>query len=158
MLMRVHLLLVPALTVVGSLACSSSGGDHPGLASGAGGAPGSGGAIQGGSGGAVPDGGGGSAAAVADGGSNDTWASFAQGFFATYCVSCHGASDSARDFRTIDHVRRDAALIRCGIATTKLAGCGSFPPPRQFPIGTGAKPDDAARDRLLAWLDAGLPE
>jgi len=52
-------------------------------------------------------------------------------------------------------VTRDKAEIRCGVGTTVYAGCASFPPPRQFPIGNGAKPSDAERERLVAWIEAG---
>lgn len=89
---------------------------------------------------------------------SDTWSTFAMGFFASYCTRCHaGPPGSTRDYRTMADVVRDQALIRCGVATTVLSGCGSFPPPRQFPIGTGPHPSDAERDRLTAWIDAGLP-
>lgn len=88
--------------------------------------------------------------------SGDTWASFAEAFFATYCTECHDATP--RDYRTIDGVRTDAATIACGVTATARAGCGSFPPPRQFPIGTGPRPTDDERARLVAWIDAGMPE
>lgn len=103
-----------------------------------------------------PDGGSPVDASVAtDAGGADTWETFAMGFFSSYCVECH--SGGSRDYTAIDHVSRDAAEIRCGVATTALSGCGSFPPPRQFPVGTGAKPSDEERERLVAWIDAGLP-
>jgi hypothetical protein len=108
---------------------------------------------------AGPTGGGSDAAAGADA-SADTWAGWAQGFAATYCVECHGAGDTTRDYTKLDDVVRDHAEIRCGVATTKLSGCGSFPPPKQFPItnasGTNPKPTDADRLRFVAWIEAGL--
>ena len=85
----------------------------------------------------------------------DTWASFAEGFFVTYCVECH--SGGTRDYRTTGDVTRDADTIRCGVSPDALSGCGSFPPPRQFPVGTGPRPSDEERRRLVAWIDAGLP-
>lgn len=91
-----------------------------------------------------------------DGAVKDTWDNYAQGFFAKYCVECH--ADAKRDYRTLADVTRDSALIRCGVAPTKLSGCGSFPPPSQFPIdddaGTNPKPTDDERRRLVAWIDA----
>jgi hypothetical protein len=92
--------------------------------------------------------------------SGDTWSSYASGFFTTYCVECHGGG-GARDYRTIADVQRDASLVACGVATTTLAGCASFPPPKQFPIDdatkTNPKPSDAERARLVAWIQAGTP-
>ena len=89
-----------------------------------------------------------------DAGVGDTWASFAMEFFVTYCVECH--SGGARDYTAIDDVMRDQATIRCGVSPYALAGCGSFPPPSQFPVGGGPFPTDDERRRLVAWIDAGL--
>ena len=122
--------------------------------------PGSGGAA--GSGGTAGSGGAGAAGAAGAAGLADTWGSFAQGFFATYCIECHGAGDALRDYTTIDDVMRDKDSIRCGVASVAQSGCGSWPPPKQFPIDNATqsnpKPPDADRDRLVAWLEAGLPE
>jgi len=99
---------------------------------------------------------------TADGGdaaAGDTWDSYASGFFTTYCVECHGAGNPKRDFTTPADVRRDEALIRCGVAPTLLSGCSGTPAPKQFPIsnaaGTNPKPSDADRTRLVAWLEGG---
>ncbi len=89
--------------------------------------------------------------------SADTWTNFAQGFFTTYCVPCHSANPP-RDYSTMVDVMRDSAEIACGVSPTALSGCGSFPPPNQFPIGTGPHPSDADRQRIVAWIEAGLPE
>lgn len=88
---------------------------------------------------------------------DDTWESYAQGFFDDYCVECHGPSDTNRDYSTFADVERDADTIRCGVATTQLDGCGASPAPEQFPVGTGPKPTDAERERLVEWIDAGMP-
>ena len=90
----------------------------------------------------------------------DTWSTFAMGFFQTYCVECHAGPPSGRDYRTIADVTRDAARIRCGTAPAgeTQSGCGSSPAPGMFPIGAGARPSDADRRRLVAWIEAGLPE
>ena len=91
----------------------------------------------------------------------DGWDTFAKGFFGKYCVECHAATSTTRNYATIDHVKRDLLKIKCGVATTKLTGCGTFPPPKQFPIDnatkTNPKPTDAERARLVAWLEAGTP-
>jgi hypothetical protein len=101
-------------------------------------------------------------AAVPDGG--DTWVGWEQGFFAKYCVECHSANDpTMRDYTKQADVVRDKDAIRCGIATEQPPawGCGTFPPPRQFPIsddaGTNPKPTDAERSRIVDWIDAGCP-
>ncbi|GAC1352007.1 MAG: hypothetical protein NVSMB1_10600 [Polyangiales bacterium] len=90
----------------------------------------------------------------------DTWANYAKGFFKTYCVECHATTSATRNYTTIADVKRDAAHIRCGLSPTKLAGCSEAA--RLFPIshaaGTNPKPTDSDRNRLLAWLAAGLKE
>ena len=90
----------------------------------------------------------------------DTWDSFAMGFFSRYCVECHAGG--TRDYRTVTQVKRDQALIRCGVASTTQTGCGATAPKaKQFPIDdstkTNPKPTDAERDRIVAWLAAGEP-
>jgi hypothetical protein len=96
---------------------------------------------------------------AAEAGAADTWASFGRPFFAKYCIECHQAGNTRRDYTTLADVSRDKAPIRCGVSATKLPACTS-PPPRQFPIdnaaGTNPKPEDAERARLIAWIDAGL--
>ncbi len=92
----------------------------------------------------------------------DTWTSFGQGFFAKYCVECHAVGNANRDYTTLTDVVRDKDLIRCGVASTTQASCPAFPPARQFPIDnaskTNPKPTDAERDRVVAWIAAGLPQ
>lgn len=126
--------------------CSSSDDSSAG----SGGASGSGGTTA--SGGTAGSGGGGA----------DTWTSYAKGFFETYCWECHGPGDTKRDYSLYSVVVQEKDPIACGVATTKLASCGSFPPPKQFPIdnagASNPKPSDAERERLIAWLEAGAPE
>ncbi len=86
----------------------------------------------------------------------DTWSTFAQTWFSSFCTECHAGG--TRNYTTIDEVRRDAAKIRCGVAPTRLPECSGFPPPGQFPVGTGAKPTAEERNRLIAWIDSGLAE
>jgi hypothetical protein len=138
-----------------ALAACSSDDDSSGTGGSAGSAGSSG---SGGSAGSGATGGaGGGAGATAD-----TWANFAQGFFATYCIECHGAGDALRDYTTIADVEVDQDSIRCGVSPTALSGCGTFPPPGQFPIdnaaGDNPKPGDDERARLVAWIEAGLPQ
>jgi hypothetical protein len=94
------------------------------------------------------------------GATGDTWKSYAQAFFATYCTSCHDASDTTgRDYTVQSKVLKDAASMRCGVAVSQDPSwqCASFPPPKQFPIGSGPKPTDAERDRIVRWITAGEP-
>jgi hypothetical protein len=108
------------------------------------------------------DEGGSAEASAADGG--DTWASWAQGFFATYCIECHAASDpTGRNYTIQANVERDKREIRCGVAAVQdpAWGCASFPPAKKFPIsdpaGTNPKPSDGERARVVAWITAGAP-
>lgn len=107
-----------------------------------------------------PDSGAGDAVVPADAG--DTWKSYAQGFFARYCVECHTTGNAHRDYSAITDVERDHVLIRCGVAPTQVSGCTGSPAPAQFPIddatGTNPKPSGAERARLVAWIEAGLPQ
>ena len=107
--------------------------------------------------------GGGASPATPDAGvAADTWANYAQGFAATYCVSCHtpgrqgDPSGASFDFRTLPDVMANAAEIRCGVAVTQLSGCSGSPAPKQFPIAA-PYPSDAERDRFVAWIEAGTP-
>ena len=119
--------------------------------SGAGGTPG-----QAGAGGQA-----GSASSTDGGG--DTWDSYAKGFFATYCVSCHNDDNTGvatRDYHLLANVTKEKVGIACGVstpATYARRGCAGFPPARQFPVGNGPKPTDADRDRLVRWIDSGTP-
>ena len=84
----------------------------------------------------------------------DTWETFAQEFFATYCVECH--SGGRRDYRTIEDVRRDMQGVRCGVGPVAQDDCAGAPSPSQFPIGSGPRPSDEDRTRLVEWIEAGL--
>jgi hypothetical protein len=107
----------------------------------------------------------------ADGGSGDaggdTWTNWANAsFFQPYCDSCHtpgGAGDPAGtnlDFTQYANVAANAAVVRCGVAAVQdpAWGCGPSPVAAQFPVGTGAKPSNGERARLVAWIDAGHPQ
>jgi hypothetical protein len=98
-------------------------------------------------------------------GAVDTWSSYAQGFFQTFCVECHGASDpTGRDFTQYSVVKSNAPTIRCGVCVMQAASwaCPASPVARQFPIDdsthSNPKPTDAERNRIVAWIGAGAPQ
>ena len=88
-----------------------------------------------------------------------TWSSAAAGFFETYCHECHGPGDVLRDYSQLEAVRREAGVIRCGVAPEAVSGCeASGPDPGQFPVGSGPRPSEAERWHLVSWIEAGTPE
>jgi predicted CXXCH cytochrome family protein len=90
----------------------------------------------------------------------DTWTTYAAAFFQTYCTACHNAHDSTgRDYTVQANVAKDKEPMRCGVAAMQdpTWSCTASPAPRQFPIGSGPKPTDAERARIVAWIDAGEP-
>jgi hypothetical protein len=96
--------------------------------------------------------------------SGDTWVSWAQGFFSTYCVECHSSSNpTGRDFTQQSIVVANKDTIRCGVCVQQDPswGCPASPPAEQFPIfdstKSNPKPTDAERDRVVAWITAGCP-
>lgn len=157
------------VAVLAAAACSSNNAGPGGGSAGSAGSAASGGsgnAANGGSSGqgatsdAGPGGQGGSAAdAGGDGQVADTYQNFAKAFFQQYCVSCHAPNGSATpDLTQYANIVLYKATIRCGVATHQLSGCGISPAPEQFPIGSGPKPTSTERNRLVAWIDAGLPK
>jgi hypothetical protein len=165
----------------GGATAGSGGSAGTGGTAGSGGASGSGGSAgrdaappppppvggSGGSAGADAAGGqggrGADAAADTGGAAAPTWDSFAKGFFTSFCVSCHNDDNSgvaARDYHLLANVMREKAEIACGVATAANAirlSCPASPRASQFPVGNGAKPTDAERDRLVQWIQAGTP-
>jgi cytochrome c551/c552 len=90
----------------------------------------------------------------------DTWTNYAEAFFAQYCTSCHNAQDTTgRDYTVAATVAKDRASMRCGVAATQDPSwnCSASPPAKQFPIGSGPKPTDAERNRIVLWITAGEP-
>jgi hypothetical protein len=92
----------------------------------------------------------------------DTYASFAEGFFSSYCTSCHGPGGSVSyiDLSIYAGVVEEQATIRCGVSPVQLDDCGAAPGlyrPR-FPVGPGARPEDDERQQIVDWIDNGLPE
>jgi hypothetical protein len=138
--------LAPALALIAAVgtavACSSSSTSSSGV-------------------GTVQDSG---AAWAPDGPDTDTWNDWAAGFFATYCIECHSASDpKGLDFGTHSIVTANKDTIRCGVCVSQDAAwsCPASPQAKQFPIsdssGTNPKPSDADRDRVVAWIGLGCP-
>jgi len=124
----------------------------------------SGGGTSGGSGGGTSGGTTGGSSGTTGG---DTWTSWASpDFFQTYCVSCHtagGAGDPSGtnlDWTSYADVQLNANDIRCGVAVLQDPSwqCPNSIAAKQFPIGSGPKPSDVERDRLVSWIDAGVPE
>ncbi|MHB1844857.1 MAG: hypothetical protein ACYCWW_08505, partial [Deltaproteobacteria bacterium] len=108
---------------------------------------------------------GGSTGGTLDAGSGDTWSSWASpDFVKTYCISCHvpgGQGDpqgAGLDFTQYADVQANAQTIRCGVAVTQDPSWSCAVPAEQFPIGNGPMPTSAERDRLVAWIGAGLPQ
>jgi hypothetical protein len=150
------------LAGIGAEGCSPATGSSDAGPPDAGGAVDAGGSTD--AGGTV-DAGGGSDAGCPDAGF-DTWCNWANGFFATYCDSCHVPGQPGDqppknlDFTVYAIVHSNSAEIRCGVANGQdpAWACGAFPPPAQFPINPGIKPSDPERGRLVAWIDAGAPQ
>jgi hypothetical protein len=90
----------------------------------------------------------------------DSWANYAAGFFTTYCTSCHNPQDATgRDYNIQANVAKDKTAMRCGVAAAQDPSwnCAASPVAKQFPIGSGPKPTDAERARMVAWISAGEP-
>jgi hypothetical protein len=151
--MKPHVLVILAVLGGAALslgtACSSSSPSSGGSSSGSTSSSGSGS---------------GSSSGGGDAASGDTWASWGQGFFSTYCVECHSSTDSTgRDFTQQSIVVANKDTIRCGVCVQQDPSwnCPASPPAKQFPIsdsaGTNPKPTDTERNRVVAWIGAGCP-
>jgi hypothetical protein len=156
----------------GGTTVAGAGGDGNGGAAGTG----NGGAAVAGSGGSGSGGRGGAAGGAAGAGGKgggaaggaagtDTWANYAQGFFQTYCVSCHNDDNSGtatRDYHMLANVMSEKAKIACGVSKSQAdwtkRGCAGSPAASQFRAGTGAKPSNAERDRLITGWTRIRPE
>lgn len=63
-------------------------------------------------------------------------------------------------FTSQANVETQKDVIRCGVCVTQDPSWScpsSGPPAKQFPIGSGAKPSDTERNRIVAWITAGAP-
>jgi hypothetical protein len=97
----------------------------------------------------------------------DTWTNWASpDFFKLYCVSCHSSggegdpSGTNLDWTSYADVQMNANDIRCGVALAQDPSwnCPGSIVAKQFPIGSGPKPSDTERTRLVSWIDAGVVE
>jgi hypothetical protein len=96
----------------------------------------------------------------------DTWSNFAADFFATYCVECHNEDNTGvatRDYTMLSAVMGESGPIACGVATQATRpdlGCeAGDPQAEQFPnAAIGIEPTAEERERLVAWIEAGMPE
>jgi uncharacterized membrane protein len=87
------------------------------------------------------------------GGTTLTFENFGQGFFGSYCNSCHSAPSGERDgapseyvFSTVEQVRQHKERI-----FARSAG-----PNTTMPIGPDDPPREE-RDKLAEWLACGAP-
>jgi hypothetical protein len=94
----------------------------------------------------------------------DTWENFAMEFFVGYCSPCHddgGSGAGGGLYYNMEDVIEDADPIACGVTLSEQyreeRGCNYGRSAGQFPAGAGPKPTDEERERLVAWIDAGMP-
>ncbi|HEY2746868.1 MAG TPA: hypothetical protein VGL86_19730 [Polyangia bacterium] len=90
-----------------------------------------------------------------DGGAGgDTWANYAQGFFATYCTRCHSSTltGDARNGAPDGYNWDDESSVNAHIADIRDAvGVSDFMP------FTPPDPSCSERRRIVRWIDAGGP-
>lgn len=90
-----------------------------------------------------------------DGGAGgDTWASYAQTFFAMYCTRCHSStlSGSARNGAPDGYNWDDETSVLAHLDKIRNAvGVGNFMPP------SDPKPSCDERRRIVRWIDADAP-
>ena len=90
-----------------------------------------------------------------DGGAGgDTWANYAQGFFAMYCTRCHSStlSGDARNGAPVGYDWDVESAVRARLDFIRTAvGVGNFMPP------SDPKPSCDERRRIVRWIDAAAP-
>jgi mono/diheme cytochrome c family protein len=90
-----------------------------------------------------------------DGGAGgDTWATFAQRFFATNCTRCHSSTlvGDARNGAPDGYNWDDEAAVRAHLDFIRTAvGVGNFMPPND------PRPSCDDRRRIVRWIDAAAP-
>jgi hypothetical protein len=90
-----------------------------------------------------------------DGGAGgDTWTSFAQPFFGSYCTRCHSSTltGAARNGAPDGYNWDDEASVRAHLDMIRTAvGVGNFMPP------SDPRPACDARRRVVRWIDAAAP-
>jgi hypothetical protein len=85
-------------------------------------------------------------------GGRDGWASYAQGFFASYCTRCHSSTlvGDARNGAPDGYNWDDQASVRAHLDLIRSAvGVANFMPP------SDPRPACDERRRIVAWIDAG---
>jgi hypothetical protein len=84
----------------------------------------------------------------------DSWATYAQGFFATWCTRCHSSmrSGAARNGAPDGYNWDDLTAVHAHIDNIRSAvGVGNFMPPND-PL-----PPCSERRRIVRWIDAAAP-
>jgi|GEM_PF-2840120 len=82
-------------------------------------------------------------------------------FFPTYCMRCHPSATSATgidNWLIYEHVVAEYDHIYCGVGLEMVPECGDHHDPGHLPQAGGPMPTDEERLRLIAWMDAGMPE
>ena len=90
----------------------------------------------------------------AGGAGGDTWTSFAQPFFASYCTRCHSSTltGAARNGAPDGYNWDDEAAVRAHLDMIRTAvGVGNFMPP------SDPRPPCDDRRRIVRWIDADAP-
>lgn len=84
----------------------------------------------------------------------DTWSTFAEGFFSSYCTRCHATTlmDAARNGAPIDRNWDDEASVREHLPLIRQ-WVGEL---NAMPIGD-PKPSCEERARIVRWIDANAP-
>jgi hypothetical protein len=89
-----------------------------------------------------------------DDGGPDTYASWAQGFFTSYCSRCHSStlSGNARNGAPLGYDWDSLSIVRMHLSQMRTAvGVQNFMPPSD-PL-----PPCSDRERLVRWIDDGAP-
>jgi hypothetical protein len=82
----------------------------------------------------------------------DTWATFAQGFFASYCTTCHSSTATNRQGAPAGYNWDDETSVRAHLAMIRDAvGVGNYMPP------IAPTPSCEMRARIVRWIDADAP-
>ncbi len=93
--------------------------------------------------------------ATADGGAGgDSWATYASGFFASYCTRCHSSAltGAARNGAPDGYDWDDQATVRAHLAMIRdSVGVSNF-----MPL-SAPNPSCDERRRIVRWIDADAP-
>jgi hypothetical protein len=83
----------------------------------------------------------------------DTWGTFAQAWFASYCTRCHSSTATNRNGAPVGYDWDQYAKVQQYAAAIRDAVGVSIFMPLDAPMPTCAE-----RQRLVRWIDAGLPQ